>query len=199
MILDVGADHGLASIFLAQQGKKVYASEVRKGPYETLVSHLKKYPKLDITPLFMDGLEKMSEDVTSVLILGMGGETIFNILKNSKEKLSQLNSIVIEPQSDFQKPIEFLISNGFKNDAGRYAFEKHYYPILRFVKGEQENVSEDELKYGIIPYHNKDKKLLEYFRSRLKELEAFPPEIRVSKEEEITSLRRLVDDFETAD
>ena len=41
VVFDIGADHGLLSLALAKEGKKVYACENKIGPYETLVKSVK--------------------------------------------------------------------------------------------------------------------------------------------------------------
>ena len=194
MVLDIGADHGLCSLFLAELGHSVYASEVKDGPFEILCSNIKQYPNLPIQCLLMDGMSYMPHDVNTVLILGMGGQTIYKILFDAQHKLSRLKDIIIEPQSDFEIPIKFLISNGFYNDAGQYIYEKHFYPVLRFTLGKENNRSEFAMKYGPYPLTNKDTNLLKYLKEKLSMLNNLPKNIQIQRQKEIDEMRLLINE-----
>lgn len=200
MVIDVGADHGLSSLFLASHNHKVYASEVAKGPFLILKNAVDQHSELKITCLLMDGLKGLPEDVDTALILGMGGKTIHKILCDSKDKLSQLNDIIIEPQSNFEEPIQFLLENAYINDAGTYIFERHYYPILRFTKSATKtNYSKNEIRYGPYPYLHKDENLLKYLDSQLLRLESLESASKKRHEDEIKSLKEVIDDIRKTD
>lgn len=139
---------------MADAGFKVYAVENKKGPFENLKKNVEE-SNYEITCLFSDGIESLPKDVDTCCILGMGGNTIFEILSKDLKKLDQLSTIIIEPQSNASLPISFLLSHGFINDNGKYVFEKRYYPLLRFVKG-HENNSDIEIKYGPYPVRKRD-------------------------------------------
>ncbi len=198
VVLDVGADHGFCATYLAEKGHKVYASEVKKGPFQILQSNLQltEWGKT-VKSLLMDGLEMLPNDVDTVLILGMGGKTIADILKRSENKLSQLNDIIIEPQSDFSSPIQFLLEHQFYNSDGCYIFEKHYYPLLRFSKGENGDTNRFAIMYGPIPYHNHDDNLLKYLTEKVTVIESLPKSIQSLHYDELQDLRSLIDEFKT--
>ncbi len=150
----MGADRGTFSLALANAGFQVYAVENKKGPFENLRQNISQ-SQFEITCLFSNGIDILPKEVDTCCILGMGGNTIYDILSKDGEKLSQLSTILIEPQSNASLPISFLLSHGFRNDEGKYVYEKRYYPLLRFVKGEETN-SDLEIKYGPSPVRKKD-------------------------------------------
>lgn len=133
--------------------------ENKKGPFENLQKNIEDNQIEGLTCILKDGLDYLPKEVDCCCILGMGGNTILEILSRAKDSLMQFKSIIIEPQSNPSRVIFFLIDNGFVNDRGCYVYERHYYPLLRFVKGKEE-ASPLERKYGPYPVRNKDSLLL---------------------------------------
>ena len=90
VVADIGSDHGKLMIALVQSGTitKGYAVENKEGPFERLRSNLIRYHINDIvTPLFSDGIKDITRDVSTIVIAGMGGTSIVNILKSHPEKM----------------------------------------------------------------------------------------------------------------
>jgi len=171
-LIDVGADHGFFSLSASKEGRKVYAVENKVGPYHTLKENLSEYPRYPVEAILADGFEVLPSDVRAAALLGMGGKTIEGILSAYPEKLSQLDVILIEPQSLFSLPITYLVRHGYTNDSGEMILEKRYYPLLRFVKGKEE-ASEAGLKYGSYLVKKKDPLLKEYLLSSIHALAPF--------------------------
>ena len=89
VVADIGSDHGKLMIALVESGKvqKGYAIENKEGPFERLRNNLIRYHVNDkITPLFSDGIKDITRDVATIVIAGMGGSSIVNILKSHPEK-----------------------------------------------------------------------------------------------------------------
>jgi dinuclear metal center YbgI/SA1388 family protein len=87
--VDVGTDHALLAAELVLSGKceRVIASDVKEGPLESARKTVEKYGIVDKVQLVLsDGLENVPLDgVTDVVIAGMGGETIADIIGNIPE------------------------------------------------------------------------------------------------------------------
>lgn len=166
-IIDVGSDHGQLAIYLDSKGYKVYASENKIGPFNILKESILKSNSL-VNCIFLDGIKDMPNDIKSVVILGMGGETIYKILNEGRKKLSSIDEIIIEPQSSFIKPISFLYENNFKNIDGKIIYERKYYPILKFIHGKEDHQLNDlELNYGSFIVNNKDELLIKKLKNEL--------------------------------
>lgn len=86
IVCDVGTDHAYLAVELIKSGKceKVIASDIKEGPLESARKTVEKYGVSDKVELVLsDGLENINLDgVTDIVIAGMGGETIVNILLN---------------------------------------------------------------------------------------------------------------------
>lgn len=82
--VDVGTDHAYLAAELINSGKcaKVIASDVKEGPLESAQRTVEKYGIADKVELILsDGLTNVPlEGVTDVVIAGMGGETIADII-----------------------------------------------------------------------------------------------------------------------
>ena len=99
VVADIGSDHGKLMIALVQSGTitKGYAVENKEGPFERLRSNLIRYHVNDIvTPLFSDGIKDITRDVSTIVIAGMGGTSIVNILKSHPEKMVSVQTIIID-------------------------------------------------------------------------------------------------------
>ncbi|MCM1132710.1 MAG: Nif3-like dinuclear metal center hexameric protein [Ruminococcus flavefaciens] len=86
VVCDVGTDHGYLAVELIKSGKcsKVIASDINQGPLESARKTVEKYGLSDKIELVLsDGLENISlDDVSDIVIAGMGGETIVHILES---------------------------------------------------------------------------------------------------------------------
>ena len=84
VVADIGSDHGKLIISLFQNGiiSKGYAIENKKGPYSRLVKAIEDSGCSDsIVPMFSDGISELPSDVDTIVIAGMGGFNIIEILK----------------------------------------------------------------------------------------------------------------------
>lgn len=190
-IIDVGSDHGQLAIYLSSKGYKVYASENKIGPFNILKESILN-SNSSVNCIFLDGIKDMPSEIKSVVILGMGGDTIYKILNEGKSKLSSIDEIIIEPQSSFIKPISFLYENNFKNVDGKFIFERKYYPILKFLHGiEDHQLNDLELNYGSFIVNNKDELLIKKLKSELNKLNSLTNS-GVKKIEEITKLEKYL-------
>lgn len=84
IVVDVGTDHGYLAIDLIKNQKcsRVIASDINEGPLESARKNVEKYGVADKIDLKLtNGLENIAlDDVSDVVIAGMGGETIAEII-----------------------------------------------------------------------------------------------------------------------
>ena len=118
-----------------------------------------------------DGLDVYKEDIKEVVITGMGGKTIANILLEGREHLIGVDKLVLEPQSDYLYLRKTLIELGFKCIEEIYIKERSkFYPVMVLIKGE-DKLSKVELTYGKVALINNDEVLKEYLLKKKDELE----------------------------
>ena len=116
-VVDVGSDHGLLPVFLAQSGgfKRLIASDVSSGSLEAAKHNATKYNVSDeIEFVVAYGLSYVSlNDVDTIVISGLGGETIRNILLNAPWTKGTGISLILQPQSKIDVLCNFLYNNGY--------------------------------------------------------------------------------------
>ena len=116
---DIGSDHGKLMIALFNDGRipKGYAVENKKGPYDRLVKALKEaHIEEDVVPLFSDGITDLPISVSTIVLAGMGGETILKILNDHPEKLKLVQTIIVDAHTSVPKLRKEISEMGFALD-----------------------------------------------------------------------------------
>ena len=148
---DIGTDHAYIPIELIRIGRarRVIASDVKKGPLEIAEGNIKKYGLSDkIETRLGSGISVLgSGEADTVIIAGMGGELICEILKADMDK-ARKSTLIIQPMNAQYELRRFLIDNGFTIEKEDIENEKHrVYNILVVKNGEQKPFEKD------IDYH----------------------------------------------
>ena len=163
--IDIGADHGYLDLYLVQRGHKgqILATENKKGPYKRLCDNIAKNSFSDyINCLFADGLDFDYRDYQEVIIAGMGGKQIANILSSAKYGLNNFLYLILEPQSDAYTLRKVVDTLGFKAVCEIYLNEQEKtYPVIKCIKGHDE-CDETMFKYGKFSLENNDRVLYKY-------------------------------------
>ena len=159
-VADVGADHGLLEIYLINEGKtnSILAIENKNGPFSILKNNLEDY---DVKLSLSDGISEIDETVDTIVLAGMGGILISDILNSHKEKLANIKQIVVDAHRDIQLVRENICKLGFYIEKEKIVYEKGtYYFVISFLKGHHDySLSEYEWGYKI-----KDDPLFEEYR-----------------------------------
>ena len=151
-VIDVGTDHAKLPVWLAETGRAsfVFASDINAGPLEGACALIEKAGVRDRVALRLtDGLNGFCpDDGDTVIIAGMGGETMVHILSEALW-VRERCLLILEPQSRQNILRDWLYRNGFRvtretlvEDAGRI------YPILTVQGGSDRPYSEAELYIG---------------------------------------------------
>ena len=150
-IIDVGCDHALLDIYLLQNDETlvVTASDINEGPLQKALENIKKYSLQDkIKVQQANGIERLSTDTDTIVISGMGMDTIVQILNDNKEKLSNIKKLVISSNNKFYQVREKITKLGFIIESEAIVLEDgKYYIIMKFIKGNK-NYSYKELYFG---------------------------------------------------
>ena len=171
-ILDVGCDHALLDIYLVLTKKniKCLATDIRKKPLEKAQLNIDKYQIKDkITLAEADGLEKLTKDIDTIVISGMGALTIIDILRKNLTKITN-QKLIISPNNEEELIREYLLKKEFKIIKEVLVEDKNIiYPIIIFEKGKQ-NLTKKELLYGPYLLKNKDDLFFKYYSFKLQTL-----------------------------
>lgn len=134
-VVDVGTDHGFLPVFLAQnnRARKITATDIKKGPLTRAKVTAKAYGVFDkIDFLLADGLAVLEGGgYDTVVIAGMGGETIIQILKKAGWTRGKNVSLILQPQTKLFELAGWLGRNGFEVfDASLARDEGRLYIVL---------------------------------------------------------------------
>ena len=106
VIADVGCDHAYISINILENGKaeKIIASDLREGPLRIAKDNIKLAGFEDrIEVRLCPGLSAYREgEVDTILISGMGGMLVKDILSDGIKVVEKADTLILEPQSDLR-------------------------------------------------------------------------------------------------
>ena len=118
-VLDVGCDHGYIPIFLAENGiaAQIFASDVSAGPLEAAKRNVEARGLTGKISFFLaDGIPGESAPlVDTVIIAGMGGETISGILERAPKTLRNGVFFILQPQTKLDVLLKHLRGNGYSD------------------------------------------------------------------------------------
>lgn len=113
---DVGTDHAYLAAYLADNGisERVIACDIALGPLESARLTVSRLGLSDrITVIRSDGLDSVpDEGVTDVIICGMGGELILDIILRA-DWLKRGVNLVLQPMTRASELREGLYEQGF--------------------------------------------------------------------------------------
>ena len=152
-VIDVGTDHGQIPIRLAKSGYSgnIFASDVAEGPLNTARSaaHAAGVEN-KIRFLHCDGLDLCPpEDISDILIAGMGGDTICGILDRAEWIFSGQYRLILQPMTRPEVLRYWLIHNEFSiNLEAVVREEQHVYQLFRAEMGPNKHMSDAEYLIG---------------------------------------------------
>ena len=151
--IDVGTDHGYLAVYLVQSGKasSMIASDIRPGPLSS-AEHCVKEAGLEdkIELILTDGLFGIDlNGVTDILIAGMGGILISEILSARETELRNIN-LILQPMTQASFLRKWLYENGYTilSEKCAVAAGKAYSVINARYTGNSVQLSELEALIG---------------------------------------------------
>lgn len=179
IIADIGCDHGYVVEMALKNGlcKRAIATDINKGPLNSAINYLTNIGLEHYVDFRLGGglsvIEK--EEVNGVIIAGMGGDLISDILENSRDVTDKLDYMVLQPMTHIERLRKYLSDNDFLITEERIVKEfYHYYFIMKVKKMANTDNSEkmkidDEIYYSISKYlfENRDSLLLEYIKKHI--------------------------------
>ena len=147
-IADVGSDHGYL-IKIAFDNNLIdfaYAIDNKQGPINACKKTLSDYN--NVKYFLSDGLTSIDETVECVIIAGMGGLLIKEIIEKGFNKLNTVKKLILQANKDEYKLRKYLCENGFYiKDEAIIEEDNKIYEIDVFEKGKEE-YSFEELYFG---------------------------------------------------
>ena len=163
-VLDIGCDHGLLEVYLLKKGIKVVGSDNKQGPLDKAKKNLKDN-KVSCELRLGDGLDALKEEDT-VIISGMGGLNIINILRKDIKKTKSVNTYILSPNNYIEQVRRYLVRLGYNISNELLVKDKYIYNIIVFNKGKK-FYRNKEYFFGPILLKKKDKLFYEYYKKEL--------------------------------
>ena len=194
-IADIGCDHGYLVIeaFLNYNIDYAVAVDNKKGPLASAKSNLGEYNLSNKVRFSLSsGISDIDEDTEVVVISGMGGTLITQIL-SEKEKLKNVKRLILQPNRNSYELRKFLMINGYKITSEKLVYEEEkYYEIIQAEIGEI-IYTDDELLFGPILLKEKSEIFTMKLKDELKRLNEIESKVekvvlRIKKLEEILCL-----------
>ena len=175
-IADIGTDHAYIPIYLMLQRKisHAIACDIGEGPLKNAEKNIKNYGfENNIETRLSDGFSNVKEnEADEIIIAGMGGNMISNILNNCPWKNKYKKRFILNPMKYEEKLHEFLFSNGYEiqNEIAVKCSGKSYLIIDAHFTGEKYNPLPHELYIGKLE-NNLDEHAFGLIKKQIKNIE----------------------------
>ena len=172
--VDVGTDHAYLAVYLISSGicKHVVACDLREGPLQSAKKHIQSEGLEDkIQTILSDGLDNISpDDVTDIIIAGMGGELIAKIISRAEWIKQNKINLILQPMTKASELRKYLFENGFEIKCEKAVRSEQF--IYSVINSEYSNTHADfekfELYSGGLDFKNElDREYLNIQASRL--------------------------------
>lgn len=149
---DIGTDHGYVSEMLLKDEicEKIIATDLNEGPLNRAIEHLTKVNLSDRCDFRLgSGLTVLNErEADAIIIAGMGGELISDIIENRKDIALKTKQLILQPMTAVDTLRRYLSENGFEIiDENIVKEYHHFYFIIKAKKGIAKK--EDSIYYEI--------------------------------------------------
>lgn len=207
-LADIGTDHAYLPIWLARQERisKAIAADIHLGPLQKAASNVRRYRVEEIVSTRLsDGLDEIfPNEADDIVIAGMGGELIANILGKAPWLKNQDKHLILQPMTSAEELRRFLQQEGYAVQTEQAAVDgSHAYTVMLAVYNPQ-NVPKNELYpyIGLLLGDTEESK--EYIRRQVNSIEKRANGLRVSGHTEeanayfhiLAELRRVLEGVE---
>ncbi len=188
-LADIGCDHGYLSVWLVREGtvNRAIAMDVREGPLARAAESIRFFHQQErIETRLSDGMDELKPgEADRIVIAGMGGILMSDILRRGRECVKAAEQLVLQPQSDIHLVREAVHGLGFKITDERACREGgKYYIAFACGKGAEEiPYTGAEYRYGRILVARRDETWLSFLRQELGKKEKMLERIRIKDPE----------------
>lgn len=152
---DIGTDHAYAAIELIRSNRadRVIASDVRSGPLESAKRNIIKYGLTErIETRLGTGISVLKPgEADTIIIAGMGGELIRDIIERNPEQ-ARASELILQPMNSQYELRRYLIENDFMIEKEDIECEDHRVYNIFIVKSGSRKPFENDIDYHLPPY-----------------------------------------------
>ena len=136
-LADIGTDHGYLPIALVQSGRVPYAiaSDINPLPLQKARENIEMEGLSSKVELFLaDGAQGLEGKAEEIVIAGMGGELIADIVDKARFVHTEGFHMVLQPMTKIPFVRRYLWDNGFSVLCEKYVEDAgHFYTVLSVV------------------------------------------------------------------
>lgn len=169
-LADVGTDHGYLPVWLLQHGRIAcaIASDVGEEPLQHARSTAEEYGVAGIDFRLCDGLNGIAaQETDTVVIAGMGGETMIHILAPAPWTKDGC-FLLLQPMTKPELLRRWLTQNGYRIERERLVWDKDYLYSVFEVRGGNQSLTAAE-EYGGVGLED-DPLFATYLEQRIQKL-----------------------------
>lgn len=152
IVADIGTDHGYIPVELikSNKSKKVIGTDISKPSLQKMIDYVAMEGLEDkIEGRVGNGLEVIKPyEVDTVIIAGMGGLLISEILDKDVDKTSSINNFILQPMIAADELRKYLLENSFKIEKNILLKENGRFYEIIYAKIGKDRV-ENEIEYEI--------------------------------------------------
>lgn len=195
ILADVGTDHGYIPVYMLENDlcKRAYASDIREQPLARAAEIILESGLSDRAETFLsNGILDIPEDYDTLVIAGMGGETIVSILEAKRPPENA--KLVLQPMTEEQTLREYLYTHGYKiTDETAVSEPGHVYTVISAESGKTETYSYRDILASPAFRGKKsadgEAYIMKYIRKETRVLEGLR-HANIPKEEDISKIER---------
>lgn len=197
-IADIGTDHAYLPIELIKSGKITYAiaSDIAKGPLDNAKKDVQEASlenQIDIR--LGAGLSTVSvqDQIDTVIIAGMGGKLITQILDDAWQNKLRFKSLVLEPNVGECGVRKWLTEHSYKITAEQIIAESgHIYELIKAIKSQKKsNLSAAELYFGPFLLREKNNIFKQKWRGQLKYHQSLLTNLNKAKNKDLVHIQQV--------
>lgn len=186
---DIGTDHGLLPCYLITENisPSVIAVDINKGPLEKAEHNIDLYNLKGLVETRLgDGLKALKpQEAEAIIIAGMGGGTMVEILNGSREVADAAGRLIFQPMTGSEAVRRWLQDNGLAIIEEDLIYEEgRIFEIIAAEKGEMPKLSQAELNFGPILIRKKHPLLNDLLEKELAALQEIIKQLAKSNSEE---------------
>jgi len=150
---DVGSDHGYIPIYLIERGicEKTIASDINQGPVDNAKKSVSEYGFHDAVSVRLGGglVPYTPKEIDTVIIAGMGGLLIRDIMLESPKMVETIDTFILQPMVAQDELRQWLYENEYTIEKEILSQEgDKFYEVLYVKKGKMDKYTKLELEIG---------------------------------------------------
>ncbi|HML37517.1 MAG TPA: class I SAM-dependent methyltransferase [Bacillota bacterium] len=173
-VADIGTDHGFLPVALweSEKSPRVILSDINAGPLEKAKANIDKhFPGKEFDLRIGSGIRTLKPaEVDVIVIAGMGGLLIADILGDDLEKSKTYPKLILQPRNAQDKLRGWLLENGFTIRDEALVRERKYLCeiIVAMPYPSVERFSDIDLEISPILFEKKDPLLIEFIENKIR-------------------------------